>query len=509
VPVRIVLLLCLLSSPLLAAPPTGGRFTVYHRGREAGHEVVTFSRRQNLGIMVSNAVHLRGGRERRLFLSVTDHPLRVRLKDGEEVRTFERPDRDDRIVLLEPFAAPWIVLARRYDLAKGGRQEIPAWFPVADREGKVVVTRRENQAIEIDGRVHLATRLLAVPDVGEPANLWLGQDGGLLVCARSIAGISAVRGTRAVLGLKPGSDPPDPEGVTSVRIRFAADGITLAGTLSKPAKGDGPFPAVLLLSGSGPNDRNGNAPSTELQWNYLHSFAMALAETGIASLRYDERGVAKSGGTFADAGVADLLADANSALGYLRSREDVRADRVAVLGHSEGALLAASLAGGGGARAMVLIGPPAEPLDRILLSQVAARLAREGLGKPAAQRILGDLRAFFEHVRLAENDVVTWSGRIRDVRWLREHMAIDPAAVYRAASVPALVLHGGRDMQVPASHGERVAAALPESEFVLLPALDHFLMPGTGRIEDYADAVRRVDPVALTRMSDWVQRILQ
>jgi len=310
------------------------------------------------------------------------------------------------------------------------------------------------------------------------------------------------------IGLRPGEDPPCPEGVTALRVRFAGDGPVLAGTLYRPERLRGPAPAVLLLSGSGPQDRNGNAPGTELQWNYLATLAEALAEEGVASLRYDERGVGHSGGTFADAGLSDLLSDARSALDYLSTREDVDPARIGILGHSEGAILAAMLAGADSPRvgAIALLGAPAERLDRMLIAQVRARLAGREMEERERQRILGDLRAFFTHVRLSTANVVSWNGRRREVKWLREHMETDPLEVYSRVRVPALVVQGGRDVQVPPEHAARVRAALggPERAAILrFPTLDHFLMPGTGRLADYADSHRRVAPVARVAIARW------
>jgi len=539
---RVLIFVLLLAANASAGEIHAGRFTVYALGREAGYELV--SRREKGGRVTidARAIHRHDDREQDLRLelvldgktgelirfeatgragdkrktgmfAVTGGDVVGEVRNGESSAPFRFARKKGMLVLAEPFAAPWLIVAARYDRERGEPQTFPVLFPLEGRVGTVTVTRREDQAIEVDRQVYVATRLLAVPDRGHAANLWLAEDGRVLVCARSVAGISAVRGTRAVLGLKPGSDPPDLPGVQSTRIRFSGAADTLAGTWSRPKSGDGPFPAVLILSGSGPQDRNGNAPGTELQWNHLHSIAMALARAGVASLRYDERGVGKSGGTFFDAGLGDLVADAGRALSYLETREDVDPRRILVLGHSEGALHAALLTGAKGSpvRAAILIGAPAEPLDRILLSQVAARLKRREAPRKESLRILGDLRAFHEHVRLSTADVVTRSGRRQNVRWLREHMDLDPRLVYSAVRVPVLLLHGGRDLQVPSSHATRIRSYVGESraEIVLLPNLDHFLILGRGTIGDYADARRRVDADALTRITGWIDRILR
>lgn len=516
------------------------RFTVYAGGREAGWEECSLRRIDGQLLLKSRASLHRAKRRQELSLSVTldGDPAGViafdaRGSQGDLVRhtTLERKggrlvgevsgegarkalDLDvgpGAIVLAEPFAAPWLPALARYDWDAGGKQEFPAVFPLLGKSGNLTLTLREEEALEIDGRAVLARRILAEPEFGEVANLWLGPDRELLVCALSVAGISAVRGASVRIGLKPGEDPPDPEGVDSSRLRFASERSPLAGTFSRPASGTGRLPAVLLLSGSGPHDRNGNPPRTELQWNFLHSIAMDLAARGIASLRYDDRGVAASSGSFADAGFADLASDAASALHYLASRDDVDVGRLGVIGHSEGALIAAKLAeveAGTSIASLVLIGAPAEPLDRMLLSQVRRRLGERGKDARDADRILARMRAFFEHVRLSRGDVLVWRGRSRRVRWLREHLEVDPLKLFGKVSCPTLVVQGEKDLQVPAGHRVHVASALAseEVETVLIPGAGHFLMPATGKLSDYAEARRRVRSEALDAIGGWLSR---
>ncbi len=444
---------------------------------------------------------IQGDRERVITLAATEGQLVGEIREGENSEVIRVPREVNALLIAEPFAAPWIAVARRYDRDRGGRQSFPVLYPLTGRTGEITITLREREALEIDGTAHLTTRLLAVPDVGSPANLWVGEDGELLVCARSVDGISAVKGRTLTMNHEPGDDPADPEGVTTLRVRLAAGEITLAGSLMRPAGLKSAAPAVLILSGSGPQDRNGNAPGSELRWNYLHSFAAALAHRGIITLRYDERGVARSGGSFGDAGFSDFLADAKSALRYLKSREDVDAARVGILGHSEGALLAGMIATSGEqVAALALIGAPAEPLDRMLLAQVRARTLARGTGEREAARIVADLRAFFEHVRLATTDVLLWNGRVRNVRWIRQHLRIEPARIFGAIRCRTLVLHGERDLQVPVAHAHRIyefLARAKDRRLTVLPGLDHFLMATPGGLVSYGDARRRVAKEAL------------
>ena len=529
----LALLLLTLSAGAGQSPTSGGSFTVYAGGRPAGSEewrlrqtngslsltsharLHRADREQDLRLSVErdlktgellrfSAQGVQGERERVVTLAATNGELVGEIREGEDSEGIRVPFVAGALLLAEPFAAPWIAVVDRYDRARGGRQVFPVLYALTGETGRVTVTLREREALEIDGKAHLTTRLLAVPDQGSPANLWVDDDGELLVCARSVDGISAVKGLQLRMDLEPGEDPPDPEGASTIRVRLSAGENTLAGSLLKPDDLRGPAPAVLLLSGSGPQDRNGNAPGSELRWNNLHSFAVALAAKGVITLRYDERGVARSGGTFPTAGFEDFLADARSALAYLKSRGDVDGERVGILGHSEGALLAGALAAGGeGVSALVLIGAPAEPLDRMLLSQVHARAVARGTKKSEAARIVADLRAFFEHVRLATTDVLQWKGQVRNVRWIRQHLGVDPSRIFRSIMCPTLVLHGERDLQVPLAHAHEVYGHLAATDrsLVIFPGLDHFLMATPGGLESYGDARRTVARQALREVA--------
>jgi fermentation-respiration switch protein FrsA (DUF1100 family) len=122
--------------------------------------------------------------------------------------------------------------------------------------------------------------------------------------------------------------------------------------------------------------------------------------------------------------------------------------------------------------------------------------------------VLGDLRAFFEHVRLSTRDTVAWNGQVRPVRWLREHLEIGPLALYAAIPSPVLFLAGDQDLQVPADHASRAAAAAPKGEVRILPGLDHFLMRSRDGLRDYADTRRRVADAALAVIAEWLEERL-
>ncbi|MGA9695198.1 MAG: alpha/beta fold hydrolase, partial [Dehalococcoidales bacterium] len=127
-------------------------------------------------------------------------------------------------------------------------------------------------------------------------------------------------------------------------IRFKSGEIDLAGTLALPSS-NGPFPAVLFITGSGPIDRNEN--HKKLHLNIFDDISHYLAENGIASLRYDKRGTGDSQGDYWKTGFYDNSQDALAALQYLKLQNNIQKENIFILGHSEGALQAMRLTGGG------------------------------------------------------------------------------------------------------------------------------------------------------------------
>jgi uncharacterized protein len=211
----------------------------------------------------------------------------------------------------------------------------------------------------------------------------------------------------------------------------------------------GPVPAVLLLSGSGPLDRDSNMPRQRL--DVSKTFAAALAERGIASLRYDKRGVGRSDGTYLATGFHQETADALTTLEALAAADPVDDGRLAVLGHSLGATIALRIA----ARRPDLAG--------IALLAVAARSGEEVMVQQSERiaatlrgpRVLGRLMLRHQErtrrrllVSRGESLRVGWS-RV-PARWFREFMAYDPTADLGRIQCPVLAVTGERDLQVDA-----------------------------------------------------------
>jgi pimeloyl-ACP methyl ester carboxylesterase len=307
----------------------------------------------------------------------------------------------------------------------------------------------------------------------------------------------------------------------------SVDGVTLAGTLTRP-EGEGPFPAVVLVTGSGPQDRDeallGHRPFAVL--------ADHLTRAGIAVLRTDDRGVGESTGDFASATTPDFADDAAHALAWMAAREDT--GPTGVLGHSEGGLVAPLLQarteeGAPKARFLVLLAGPSVDGAAILEEQGALILAANGASEEdiATQRL--HTRTAIDSA-LAGDDIEAMMAALREVPgteeatdeelrqglermatpWFRWFLAFDPAETLKSVDVPVLALFGERDLQVPAAQNEGpMREALGDHGTVeVLPGLNHLFQPAeTGSPAEYAKIETTMDPAALERVASWILEV--
>ena len=281
--------------------------------------------------------------------------------------------------------------------------------------------------------------------------------------------------------------------------------VDLAAVLCLPeeASSAAPVPAVALIAGSGADTRDGDlvleggtrddstAPGT------MRRIAHHLAVAGVASLRWDRRGFGRSGGDAAQVSYTTDLADALACVRWLRARPEVEAGRVAVAGHSAGALVACRVCRDEpGIAGAALLGALSSPIEDMLRWNVG-RLRRHWddltddqrtwleAAMPATlvrsegmDRLLEGARNGEEVVRLEARGVTL---EVRTAR-LRQDLATDYAAEMRSVRCPALVLHGGDDLNVPVEDALRTYGVLRESgnddvTLVILPGLEHYFNP--------------------------------
>jgi uncharacterized protein len=323
-------------------------------------------------------------------------------------------------------------------------------------------------------------------------------------------------------------DPKPPFPYVAEDVTYESGGVTLAGTLTRP-NGDGPFPALLLLSGSGPQDRDeqifGHRPFAVI--------ADHLSRRGCAILRVDDRGVGKSTGRLADATMDDLAADALAGIRFLRARKEIDPKRLGILGHSEGAVvgpLAATKSGE--VRLLVLLAPPAVPGKEILYAQGEAIARASGVPPEGIERnrvmqtrivetIIGasgadEARRELEAVIAEVPEAQRASARAQIASFtspnLKSFLAVDPQALLRKLRVPVLALFGEKDLQVlPSQNAGRLEAALraagnSDYRVRILPGLNHLFQPAkTGAPSEYAKIDETFSPAALDAIAEWLK----
>jgi alpha/beta superfamily hydrolase len=310
---------------------------------------------------------------------------------------------------------------------------------------------------------------------------------------RVVRAWSAVNSSLAELegfeGLVP--EAIEPVGIQEEEITFPSGPLRLAGTVAKP-KGAKGCPALVLVSDTGPHDRQGNlvkgkGGSEEFAWpgadaGLERAVAQALAGAGVMVLRYDDRGCGASEGDFASARFSDFAADAAAAVAYLRSRED--AGPLGLLGHGEGALAACVVAAKDAAiRGVVLLAPPTATLDEIALARAERTLREQGTKDDVVREMLAQQRRIFDRIRSSTEDYQEIDERKMFVGWMRERFALDPKAALAKVRSRALLCAASRDREAPPARTEALRQARGGIEYRLFEGLDHAFAGPEGRVD--------------------------
>jgi pimeloyl-ACP methyl ester carboxylesterase len=280
----------------------------------------------------------------------------------------------------------------------------------------------------------------------------------------------------------------------------------LHGTYAKPSGGPARGPAILIIAGSGPTDRNGNGP--QLSTDTYRKLAEGFAASGIRSLRYDKRGIGESRAMMAreeDVSFEDFISDAVAAAKSLSQRADVSS--VVIAGHSEGAILALAAAPRTDARGIVLLCSPGRDLLEVIRAQLKGRLPAELDAR--ANTILDELVAGRRVADVPQPLQVLFRPSVQP--FLIGAGRFNPAKLIANATVPMLVLFAERDVQVVRADLDALRAARPGARYVLLPEANHTLKTAPadlqGNLALYQNPAAPLDPGVVPPIVDFVREV--
>ena len=331
--------------------------------------------------------------------------------------------------------------------------------------------------------------------------------------------------------------PPYPYDVDEVTYPNMKDSVTLAGTLTIP-RGNGPYPAVLLITGSGAQNRDeevfGHRPFLVLS-DYL-------TRQGIAVLRVDDRGVGESTGDFKSVTSEDFARDAMAGVAYLKTRADIDPRKIGLLGHSEGGIIAPMVAAQSkDVSFIVLMAGTGIPGDEILRLQDSLISKADGVSDSLINSQLSQQRKLFTIIEsdtgaaartklralmeeaianepemsqmdstAKEQVIATQIGQLMSP-WFRYFLTYDPATVLKKVTCPVLAINGEKDLQVPATQnllaieGALKSGGNKRYTVLKLPGLNHlFQSARTGSPEEYAIIEETMSPLALKTVGDWI-----
>lgn len=266
----------------------------------------------------------------------------------------------------------------------------------------------------------------------------------------------------------------------------------LAGTITRPLELKGKLPAVLILPGTGESDRDGN--HKKLNMNIYKELAAALAAMGYVSLRFDKRGSHESEGDPYKRGLWDLVDDAAACLAFLKEQSFVNMEKVFLLGHSEGTLLAPAVHFRESAAGLILLCGGAMPMNEITEFQreSAYKALAELKGfkgwlirtfklvdkaKKKNEKILGEIMN-------SDKDVLRVTGMRFPAKWMREHFLYNVSADYAKLECPILSIGGTKDIQVPQMALQKVEElSKGETETHIIPDMTHILKKLDGEMD--------------------------
>jgi pimeloyl-ACP methyl ester carboxylesterase len=444
-----------------------------------------------------------------------------------------------RAVVVAALFAPAIATAQVgpivgdwYGTLKTPQKPLPIVFHIK-ADGATTVDSPAQQAMGLgatttvsDGKVKVALQAIPAAFEGTIAadgqslvGQW-GQNGGGLPLTLTRTAPAAAPAPKRPQTPKPPFDYRAEE----VSYINPASGLKLAGTLTLP-QGSGPYPVALLITGSGPQDRD----DTMFDHKPFLVIADALTKRGVAVLRVDDRGVGGSqGGDLAKATTADFATDVEAGVAFLRGRKDIDPARIGLIGHSEGGVIAPMVAAKDPKIAFVVLLAGTGVQGGKVLSTQARDMAMASGASPEAAKKQGDIvgaatllvrmqpdpaSAKAKIVALlqglgAPQQAAEAQGEMLTSPWFDYFIKLYPAEALGQVRCPVLALNGEKDRQVSAGQNlpaiKEALTQSPDVTVTALPGLNHlFQTAKTGSISEYADIEETIAPVALATVVDW------
>ena len=424
----------------------------------------------------------------------------------------------DAVVLPNTFLGAYAGLARRLQGKTAGSELRGYIAPQA--EITIRITAVAPERIETPKGVINAARFALTfsnpPPSGDLAvNVWIDANGNLLRLNIPAQTIEMAREDIASAASRTSAfSLPGDETVTIPSLGF-----NIGATITRPQGVTTPAPAVILIAGSGPTDRDETIAGIPV----FGQVARDLVAAGFIVVRYDKRGVGQSGGRAESVTIADYAEDARQVLLWLEKQKGVDKERIAVVGHSEGALVAMLLGGRerGKVSALALIAGPSTSGNDVVLEQQKLLLSKMPIDD--AQR--EEKAALQQKINNAVikgtgwNDIPEAARRIADTPWFYSFLTFDPAKAMAATRQPVLIVQGELDTQVQPYHADKLAEFARARkgdkvpvEVVKVPGVNHILVPAkTGDVSEYAslgpDA--KVSPQVTGAVATFLTRVLK
>ncbi len=282
--------------------------------------------------------------------------------------------------------------------------------------------------------------------------------------------------------------------------RVEAGGVTIGATLTLPG-GQGPFPVALIVQEVAATDRDGNLAGGGPQAAPVKQLAYLLAEKGVASVRYDSRGVGDSTGDPEKSGFSEKASDVVALARWLQGRSEVKPNGIFFLGTGVGGWIAASAAASFKPAGLVLIGYPGKGVLRLWKEQAGSVDNPDDMRKAYA-----DLESLDAELK-GKGEWATYQGRRRYLPVIREMAALDPLAILKADSdIPMLLAYPAKDTMVQPFHKDITSPALsPRQESVILDGVGHFLQ----KVDPVRGASGIVDRDGVGVLAAWIHKRMQ